>query len=100
MHFRYHAEREKKSACNIRSLRSIEYPFHFLLINLKFETRTKNRGIVIDEYVIIIALLFHSPQSAPHPPPPPIQFLSHICATINFVKVRELFIQRLSKRIS
>ena len=99
MHFRYHAEREKKSACNIRSLRSIEYPFHFLLINLKFGTRTKNRGIVIDEYVIIIALLFHSPQSAPHPPTP-IQFLSHICATINFVKVRELFIQRLSKRIS
>ena len=99
MHFRYPAEREKKSACNIRSLRSIEYPFHFLLINLKFETRTKNRGIVIDEYVIIIALLFHSPQSAPHPPPP-IQFISHICATINFVKVRELFIQRLSKRIS
>lgn len=99
MHFRYHAEREKKSACNIRSLRSIEYPFHFLLINLKFETRKKYGGIVIDKYVIIIALLFHSPQYAPHPPPP-IQFLSHICATINFVKVRELFIQRLSKRIS
>lgn len=97
MHFRYHAEREKKSACNIRSLRSIEYLFNFLLINLKFETRKKYGGIVIDEYVIIIALLFHSPQCA-HPPP--IQFLSHMCATINFVKVRELFIQRLSKRIS
>ena len=74
MHFGYHVEREKKSACNIRSLRSIEYPFHILLLNLKFETRKKYGGIVIDKYVIIIALLFHSPQCAPHPPPPPFNF--------------------------
>ena len=40
MHFRYHAEREKKSACNIRSLRSIEYPFHFLLL-MKREKNTE-----------------------------------------------------------
>ena len=79
MHFRYHAEREKKSACNIRSLRSIEYLFNFLLINLKFETRKKYGGIVIDGYVIIIALLFHSPQCAPHPPTPHSIFISHVC---------------------